>query len=193
MKTRFIKVVACKKSATGQWDGDCKGFDGRHETEDVFEIVGADELDKPFNEEQFKDLFVKAPKVCKYCGRPAPDDMYFSYGRLQIYDTASGKPELGDMYFVKYHEPDEQCYVRWNNCDGKHLQVVLPNGNTWDIDGRANNCTMPDEKTHRCWVRHGEPPNVHVDKNGYTCAAGAGSILSGDYHGFLHNGELTQC
>lgn len=30
--------------------------------------------------------------------------------------------------------------------------------------------------SNHCWVRHGEPPNVTVDKNG---------------HGFLRNGELT--
>ena len=67
----------------------------------------------------------------------------------------------------------------------------LPNGREWDIDSRCSNCTLPDDRIHRCWVRHGEPPNIHVDKNGHTCSAGAGSILAGDYHGFLHNGELT--
>jgi hypothetical protein len=71
--------------------------------------------------------------------------------------------------------------------------VVLPNGHIWDVDGRASNCDMKEDRTHRCWVRHGDPPNVHVDKNGHTCHAGAGSILSGNYHGFLHNGELTNC
>ncbi len=30
-----------------------------------------------------------------------------------------------------------------------------------------------------------------VDKNGLTCAAGAGSIQAGDYHGFLRDGEFT--
>jgi hypothetical protein len=29
---------------------------------------------------------------------------------------------------------------------------------------------------------------LHVDKNGNTCAAGAGSIITGKWHGFLHNG-----
>lgn len=48
-----------------------------------------------------------------------------------------------------------------------------------------------DARPHKCWVRHGEPPDLHVDKAGVTCNAGAGSILSGDYHGFLHNGFLT--
>lgn len=56
---------------------------------------------------------------------------------------------------------------------------------------------------HRCWVRHGDPRTgvVHVDKNGLTCRAGAGSILFKgnpargvpDYHGFLHHGKLTNC
>ena len=30
-----------------------------------------------------------------------------------------------------------------------------------------------------------------VDKNGETCAAGAGSIASAGYHGFLVNGVLS--
>lgn len=80
----------------------------------------------------------------------------------------------------------------WRGPDGRALVVRLPNGNDWHIDGKASNCTMPDDyPSHRCWVRHGEPPNITVDKNGRTCGAGAGSILSNDYHGFLRNGELV--
>ena len=81
----------------------------------------------------------------------------------------------------------------WNDCTDErgHLLVVCPSGQSWDIDSRASNCTMPDDRTHRCWVRHGEPPNLTVDKAGKTCAAGAGSIIAGSYHGFLRNGELT--
>jgi hypothetical protein len=76
--------------------------------------------------------------------------------------------------------------------DGIHLCVNTPGG-PWEVDGRASNCTMPDDDVHRCWVRHGDPRtgSIHVDKNGPTCAAGAGSIISGNYHGFLHNGEFT--
>lgn len=50
-----------------------------------------------------------------------------------------------------------------------------------------------DAKPHFCWVRHGTPPHekVHVDKSGVTCGAGAGSIATGSWHGFLHNGELV--
>lgn len=74
--------------------------------------------------------------------------------------------------------------------DGRSMMVVLPNGNHWLIDGPANNCTRPNEP-HKCWIRHGEPPKLTVDKNGDTCSAGAGSIQSGNYHGFLQNGVLT--
>lgn len=98
--------------------------------------------------------------------------------------------------------------------DGRSIVVKLPNGNDWMIDGIASNCDAPcldcgqpmsahlakdsaiacrilNPRPHKCWVRHGEPPNLTVDKNGVTCGAGAGSILSGNYHGFLQNGELT--
>jgi len=74
--------------------------------------------------------------------------------------------------------------------DGRSLIVKTPGG-MWNIDSRASNCTLPDDNEHRCWIRHGEPPNVTVDKNGNTCQAGAGSIQCGDYHGFLQNGVLT--
>lgn len=75
--------------------------------------------------------------------------------------------------------------------EGPQLTVVCPNGAEWTIDSRASNCTLPYDYEHRCWVRHGDPPNVTVDKNGLTCAAGGGSIQAGDYHGFLQNGVLT--
>ena len=76
---------------------------------------------------------------------------------------------------------------------GKHALMVKTPGGEWCVDGQANNCTMPDDRRqekHHCWVRHGEPPDVTVDKNGVTCQAGAGSIQAGSYHGFLRNGYL---
>lgn len=97
--------------------------------------------------------------------------------------------------------------------DGIFLCCVLPNKHHWLVDGRASNCGSPcmvcgvryrehtddaghryvdSVPAHRCWIRHGDPRtgNVHVDKNGLTCDAGAGSIQSGEWHGFLHNGML---
>jgi hypothetical protein len=70
--------------------------------------------------------------------------------------------------------------------------VRLPNGRDWAIDGRATNCTRPDDHEHQCWVKHGEPPNITVDKDGNTCGAGAGSIQIGDWHGFLRDGMLVE-
>src|ERR1700678_664258 len=39
--------------------------------------------------------------------------------------------------------------------DGLAIACVCLNGHHWYIDGRASNCTMKDDKAHRCWVRHG--------------------------------------
>lgn len=100
--------------------------------------------------------------------------------------------------------------------DGLCLIVKLPNNSDWAIDGRCYNCDSPcktcgiqyqhhpfwagpdggvcmyeDVRPHKCWVRHGVPPLITVDKNGVTCGAGAGSIQSGDWHGFLTNGVLS--
>jgi len=78
----------------------------------------------------------------------------------------------------------------WCGPDGQSWHCKTPGGD-WHIDGRASNCTMPDDWEHRCWVRHGVAPDFTVDKEGRTCAAGAGSIMAGSYHGFLRNGHLT--
>lgn len=75
--------------------------------------------------------------------------------------------------------------------DGKALVVILPDGHMWQIDGRAKNCGRKNDEVHRCWVRHGEPPMLTVDKNGDTCVAGQGSIQSGGWHGFLRDGKLV--
>lgn len=75
------------------------------------------------------------------------------------------------------------------------LVVKTPGNRDWIIDGQASNCTIPDDKMqekHHCWVLHGEPPNVTIDKQGTTCSAGAGSVQSGNWHGFLRNGFLEQ-
>lgn len=64
----------------------------------------------------------------------------------------------------------------------------------WHVDGFCSNCTRRDDDNHHCWVRHGTVGEiVHVDKNGDTCAAGAGSIAVPGFHGFLHHGVLRDC
>lgn len=77
--------------------------------------------------------------------------------------------------------------------DGRSLIVKCPDGHEWFIDHRASNCGMPADRVHYCWVRHGEPPNITVNKDGLTCGAGGGSVQTPrGYHGFLRNGEFTE-
>lgn len=97
--------------------------------------------------------------------------------------------------------------------DGLYIICKTPGGD-WHIDTRAGNCNMAckncgvaqnlhdssgcglfeDSAAHRCWVRHGIPPNITVDKNGVSCSAGAGSInFEGKFHGFLRDGVLFDC
>jgi hypothetical protein len=87
---------------------------------------------------------------------------------------------------------------RWRGPDGRSLTVRVPSSYStghadWVIDAVANNCTRPDDLDHKCWCRHGNPPNITVDKVGNTCAAGGGSILVPGYHGMLQEGYLREC
>ncbi len=91
---------------------------------------------------------------------------------------------VGSMWFADW-------YSR-KGPDGHRLFVMTPGG-SWSPDGRANNCTKPNDNEHYCWVRHGIPPDITVDKNGNTCGCGHSIGLGPNYsafHGFLTNGYL---
>lgn len=92
-----------------------------------------------------------------------------------------GEMPIGAMYYADW-------YPR-KGPDGHHLIAKTPGG-LWHVDGRASNCTLPNDDVHRCWVRHGVPPDVTVDKNGQTCGCGC-SIGQRGFHGFLRHGELV--
>lgn len=135
---------------------------------------------------------LKGIGTCPTCNRPTRQ---VSAGWSPLYKRS----DTGEIIGGESKLPPGACYDSphyhdWRvGPDGRSLSVVLPNGDHWFIDNRASNCTMKDDDAHRCWVRHGRPEDgtLHVDKNGHTCAAGAGSIAVPGYHGFLHNGFLT--
>lgn len=137
------------------------------------------------------------PVKCEGCDYHFTENDEWQDFTRQIYvDRATGKE-----YTLDERVPGMMWYADWmpaayKGPDGHCLVVVCPGGREWMIDGQASNCTMkqdvgPYGQAHRCWVRHGTPPNITVDKNGKTCAAGGGSIIAGAYHGFLRNGEFT--
>lgn len=139
------------------------------------------------------------PVPCEKCGNSSS---FSSRGSIKIYrriDTGEEITKLTDHPGACYEDPDGAWDSKARNkrfgYDGKALVVILPNGSSWYIDSRASNCTRPEDNSHRCWVRHGSPLDgtLHVDKNGDTCQAGAGSIISGDFHGFLHSGHIVSC
>lgn len=151
------------------------------------------------------------PTTCDACQSTVPANAFLTWSlsnspgwnlvhqvfRQTLYAAGAwrGEPGPGDVYIADWYGCAERgrCVYQWTNCDGRHLMVVLPNGHVWDVDSRASNCTMKEDTEHRCWIRHGDPASnlVHVDKQGKTCAAGAGSIAVPGFHGFLHHGELA--
>ena len=98
--------------------------------------------------------------------------------------------QAGDVWDADWMHGDKCPY--WDNCDGRHWVVVLPNKEMHDINARASNCTMPQDREHRCWVVHGDISTLTLDKSGNTCGAGAGSIKRGNWHGFIRQGEFVK-
>jgi hypothetical protein len=140
-----------------------------------------------------------APASAPVPGAPPspPQQTWPSAIRVRFLESWPEDEQPGDAFFL--HCERERC--TWSNCDGKHLIIILPNGRHWDVDSRAGNCSKREDRTHRCWVRRGDVRDgtLPVDKDGDTCGAGAGSILSHgygshpDYHGHLQHGELRAC
>lgn len=113
-------------------------------------------------------------------------------------DTIYRRADTAETMTLRSAPPGAMWWLTWMEgffhpqLGSSPLCVMTPGGE-WVIDSRASNCTMPDDynqERHHCWIAHGIPPDVTVDKNGVSCAAGAGSIQAGSYHGFLRGGYL---
>ncbi len=130
------------------------------------------------------------PKACE-CGYQFLDSDQWQRNEHELFErketgerwTLNGKLPVGAMYNADWMPKP------WQGLDGLSLVVMTPGG-LWNIDSRASNCTKPNDEEHKCWCRQGTPPMIDVNKNGLTCAAGAGSIQCGSYHGFLRHGFL---
>lgn len=133
------------------------------------------------------------PTVCEKCGYQFTvtdhwqETQHVLYKRVDTDELFILREAPAGAMWNAWWMPDN-----WHGSDGIALQIRLANNLDWHVDSQASNCTRPGEP-HKCWVRHGDPrkANLTVDKSGETCAAGAGSIMAGDYHGFLQNGILT--
>lgn len=193
LKTRFIEVIKRRATFRTYWGDDCptNGYHNAH-----LPLIETDNLDDRYVGGNMHDYSIdRWPTKCDNCEATIPQDDSIEIRRMifrqDVYNTDSGKPEPGDLFYrTNLRGEKGECYMH-ENCDGKHLHAITPNGMEWNIDGRASNCTKPEDKIHRCWVREGTPPNITVGKGGNTCSAGAGSIITGDYHGFIRNGEFT--
>jgi len=118
-------------------------------------------------------------------------------GERQLCNWISNKDEAGKPFpEPKKGEGGKQIrFMDRPGRDGRVLICRMPDGHDWVIDSRANNCTLPLDDKHWCWVREGRPEDgtLNVSKSGRTCSAGAGSIATPGYHGFLRHGRLVRC
>lgn len=137
------------------------------------------------------------PTACDKCGAELSDDnsTRHSGGRTLFKRYDNGEPI--EPYKVVGAVIEDREYGPFGH-DGRSLICTVPGPHPWHIDSRANNCTMPKDDVHRCWVRTGKPEDgtLHVGKSApgqTTCKAGAGSIQTGQWHGFLHHGALRDC
>lgn len=225
-KTRLVEAVGTRASLYVYWgEKECAG---RFHSAEVFIAEELGPYNAQLGGEDSDHDDGSWPMSCDLCGMLVPSyeprevcacgcgkSWASSKGpqrwvfRRSLYRAPGGelrdKLEVGDMYIRKH---EGLCYARWSNCDGAHLTIQCPDGAggtaEWDIDSRAGNCGSPNDLTHRCWVRTGDPAlrTVHVTKgpsghiSSTSCTAG-GSIqinaVKGHYpgwHGFLSHGNL---
>lgn len=145
------------------------------------------------------------PVKCDYCDYQFTDADEFQVYTSHLYEgidpqgvkvtTTLREAPVGAMWDAHWMS------ASWKGNDGKSIVVMIPGRHDWCIDAIASNCKKRDDRDHRCWIRHGTPPNLTVDKRAgvdgasaaTTCDAGAGSIQTSEWHGYLRDGELVQC
>lgn len=188
---RFLRRYAHAKSCTGKYSyhnastviGD---FEGESSTSSIVHQGAIHGI--PLTDPRW-------PTRCE-CGYEFAQEDEWQVNNVHLWK----RKDTGELYILRDAPPGAMWFADWYEdnpkyCgpDGRCLIVRCPDGHDWMVDRHAKNCTMPDDYVHRCWVRHGEAPMITVDKNGRTCAAGAGSIDTGKWHGFLRNGEFVLC
>jgi hypothetical protein len=188
-------------------DGACIGGFSCHRSERVLRRFS---LDPNANyPEDWIDREEKQAKALSYCSRCGNHDFSpsalskpsGSKGRVwERTDTGERADSLNDFgpgamwHLPWYHEENTGLYWTGGFSQSEPPLSVRTPGGDWVIDSRASNCTLPKDDAHRCWPRQGVAPNITVGKQlGPTCGAGGGSIIVGDYHGFLRDGFLVKC
>ena len=169
MKARLITEIGTRIWLRVYWDGKCNTGSYHNAIKFVMDMKACVEFGP--HRKKISD-YSEWPIRYSDCQEIVPETANKQVFSERLYNTQSGKPEPGDLYFTTWLP--ENYY--WDNHKGPMLMAVCPSGDEWNIDSRASNCGLPDDRLHRCWVRHGEPPLLTVDKNGLTCNAGAGSI-----------------
>lgn len=188
---------------------------GGHEASVPLDIVDEASGEETRNGDLWPHDDPRWPTHCEGCGEWLSPDVKYQLFVDRLYEVTDSLNEAvvpgllfalrevppGGMYYADWMQhAAEKCVDSEGNeigChyhlgpDGKVLVAVCPDGHAWTIDSRASNCTLPNDNEHACWVREGVPPRVTAGKEGKTCSAGAGSIATGNYHGFLRDGVFT--
>ncbi len=170
---------------------------GYHNAKGIIGIFTSDEpcSSGPIEGSEFGDQYPvtdgRWPTKCEACNYLFKDEDEWQI----VHETLWVRQDTGKPVTLGDAPPGAMWDAYWmhdlhTGSDGKCMIVKLPNGNHWDIDGKASNCNRPKDG-HNCWTRNGVPPDLTVSNEGDTCKVGAGSIGSGDYHGFLRSGVLT--
>lgn len=179
--------------------GDCKLMPGQYSRHDASVVIGRSAASEmPRGHAVHGDLWSHVderwPKQCA-CGYQFRDEDEWQFNPDRLYRRS----DTGDLVTLRAAPAGAMWNASWftdsqmyRGPDGRSICVKTPGGE-WMIDGPASNCTKPNDLGHKCWVRHGEPPDLTIDKKGNTCSAGAGSIMAGKYHGFLRAGWLEEC
>lgn len=181
----------------------CVGKYGYHnarfslgETKAIFDGEGRE---RTVRIEEKKENFLddlRWPKKCDFCEYEFVD----GDEKQLFYDLVYRRTDTNEELLTRDAPPGAMWDAwwmpeRWRGPDGRSLIVICPDRAEWSIDGPAKNCTTPDDLEHRCWLRTGDVPKVTVGKSGppgwHTCSAGAGSIATPGYHGFLIDGKFT--
>jgi len=183
---------------------DCPGGGGYHDALYPLEGIVPVELDDEcifrVDTPEVADDDPRWPTVCSKCQMPFIDGQ----DPKQVFTEVLYGDAAGNTWTQRELPPGAIWEAKWMgdwariNGSGPTLVIKLPGGHEWTPGGQASNCGRKGEPlgSHDCWCVHGTAPALTIDKNPEpgrtTCTAGAGSIASRNWHGFLRDGKLVE-
>jgi len=105
MKTRLIEEIGTRAFLRVYWGEGCKPYGCHNAMIPIKDSDKKDDWNLGGNPEDYPDELW--PTKCEHCGELVPPEVNRQVHRKRLYNTESGNPDPGDMFFAPWYHDHE--------------------------------------------------------------------------------------